>query len=81
MGDIKHKKDERLARAFWACVIIICLQVALYCLIRMNTSDSSSVKSLIFSIIMAVASWIECAYSIKAIYLHSIDDGGEVNVN
>lgn len=79
--DMKHKKDERLSWAFWACVIIICLQVALYCLIRMDTSASSSIKSLIFSIIMAVASWIECAYSIKAIYFHSIDDGGETNVN
>lgn len=79
--DMKHKEDDRLALAFWGCVIIICLQVALYCLIRMDTSDSSPVKSLICSMVMAAASWLECVYSIKAIYLHSTDDGGEANVN
>ena len=34
--DIKHCDDETLSWAFWLCVIIICLQIALYCLIRTN---------------------------------------------
>lgn len=76
--DMKHRDDERLAWAFWFCVIIICFQIALYCLIRATDSGSSAVKSIIASVIMALASGIVCAVSIKAMFQHSItEDGGE----
>lgn len=76
--DIKHCDDETLSWAFWLCVIIICLQIALYCLIRTNNSESGKVKSIIASICMMGASGITCGFSIKAIFQHSItEDGGE----
>ena len=78
--DIKHCDDETLSWAFWLCVIIICLQIALYCLIRTNNSESGKVKSIIASICMMGASKITCGFSIKAIFQHSItEDGGEEN--
>lgn len=80
--DMKKREDENLSWAFWGCVIIICLQVALYCLIRMGDSESNAQKSIIASVIMAVASWSNCAYSIRAMFQHSIaEDGGEGNVD
>lgn len=79
--DMKKRNDEKLSWAFWGCVIIICLQVALYCLIRTDTSDSSALKSLVASITMAIASWVDCAFSIRAMFQHSIsEDGGEDDV-
>lgn len=70
--DMKHCNDERLTWAFWICVIIICFQVALYCLIRSTESESGAIKSIIASVIMALASVIVCAVSIKAMFQHSI---------
>lgn len=79
--DMKKREDEKLAWAFWGCVIIICLQVALYCLIRMGNSESNAQKSIIASGIMVIASWVDCAYSIRVMFEHSItEDGGERNV-
>lgn len=79
--DMKQRNDEKLSWAFWGCVIIICLQVALYCLIRTDNSDSNAIKSLVASIIMSIASWMDCAFSIRAMFQHSItEDGGEDNV-
>lgn len=76
--DMKRYNDERLEWEFWKCVIIICLQVAIYCLIR-TTDSEVEVKSIIFSVIMVFASGGVCASSIKAMFLHSIKkkDGGE----
>ena len=76
--DMKRYNDERLEWEFWKCVIIICLQVAIYCLIR-TTDSEVEVKSIIFSVIMVFASGGVCASSIKAMFLHSIEkkDGGE----
>lgn len=76
--DMKKYNDERLEWAFWSCVIIICLQVALYCLIRTTDSNNGEVKSIISSAIMVLASGVVCAASIRAMFLHSItEDGGE----
>ncbi len=79
--DMKQRDDENLSWVFWGCVIIICFQVALYCLIRMGNSKGNEVKSVIASFIMVIASWLECAFSIRVMYQHSIaEDGGEENV-
>ena len=76
--DIKKREDERLSWAFWLCMIIICLQTALYCLIRMGNSDSNAIKSIIASIFMTIASWLECAFAIRTIFRHSIvEERGE----
>lgn len=80
--DMKKREDEKLSWAFWGCVIIICLQSAIYCLIRMGDSQNNALKSVIFSIIMAVASWIECGASIRIMFQHNnADEGGTENVD
>lgn len=80
--EVKQKDDEYLAWAFWGCTILVVFQSVLYCLIRMDASKSSEIKSIISSLIMMIASWISCVYSIKAIFQHSIsDERGEDNVN
>lgn len=79
--DMKHKDDEQLEWVFWLCIIIMCLQVALYCLIRSDISTNSEVKSIIASVIMMVASGANCSKAIRVMFLHSIvEDGGEHNV-
>lgn len=78
--DMKRTNDERLAKAFWACVIVIVFQVALYCLIRMDNSQFHTFKSVLSSVLMTIASWKENFYSINAMFLHSIsDEGGNDN--
>ncbi len=78
--EMKHRDDEKLEWAFWGCVIIICLQAALYCLIRTDNSTNSAIKSIIASGIMTFASWIDCAASIRAMFQHSItENGGEAD--
>ena len=75
--DMKRYNDERLEWEFWKCVIIICLQVALYCLIRTTDSENVELKS-ISSVIMVFASGVVCVSSIKAMFLHSTnEDRGE----
>lgn len=75
--DMKHKDDESLAWAFWACVVLICIQLTLYCVIRTNPSQDNQNKSLIASGIMVATSLIVCKCSLKALFLHSIDEGGK----
>ena len=79
--DMKNRDDERLDWAFWWCVIIVCLQVALYCLIRSDESTDGTVKSIFFSGVMLIASWGNCVNAIRAMFQHSIaENGGENNV-
>ena len=41
-------------------------------------SEKKEIKSIIVSVIMLMASWLCCGYSIKAMFQHSImDEGGE----
>lgn len=76
--DMKHRDDEQLEWAFWGCVIIICLQAALYCLIRTDNSINSAIKSVIASGIMVIASMLNCNKAIRAMFQHSIvEDGSE----
>lgn len=80
--DAKKREDEGLSRAFWGCIVIICLQVALYCLIKMENSEENAKKNIPVSALMMVASWGNCVYSIRAMFLHSIaENGGEKNVD
>lgn len=80
--DMKQREDEKLSWAFWGCIIIICFQSALYCLIRMGDSQNNAQKSIVVSIIMVIASWIDCAASIRVMFQHSItDEGGTENVD
>jgi len=75
--DIKQEKDEHLSWAFFCCAILVCIQILLYCLIRIDTSENQAIKSVISSIIILIASWICCNYSIRALFRHSIASGGD----
>lgn len=81
--EIKKKDDEYLSWAFWLCIIVVCFQLVLYCLIRTNTTESSTAKSIVASIIMVITSWICCAFSIKAMFKHSTvgNTGGDNSVS
>ena len=76
--EMKSKKDEYLSWAFFFCAILVCFQILLYCLTRIDFSEKKEIKSIIVSVIMLMASWLCCGYSIKAMFQHSImDEGGE----
>ena len=76
--EMKCKKDEYLSWAFFFCAILVCFQILLYCLTRIDFSEKKEIKSIIVSVIMLMASWLCCGYSIKAMFQHSImDEGGE----
>ena len=76
--EMKSKKDEYLSWAFFFCAILVCFQILLYCLTRIVFSEKKEIKSIIVSVIMLMASWLCCGYSIKAMFQHSImDEGGE----
>lgn len=70
--DIKQERDEYLSWAFFCCAILVCIQILLYCLIRIDTSENREIKSIISSVIILVASWLCCNYSIRALFHHSI---------
>jgi hypothetical protein len=70
--EIKHKNDEGISWAFFICLIIVCAQILLYCMTRIDDSTYCQIKSIIVSIIMMVASWISCTYAVKAMYIHSL---------
>ena len=76
--EMKNKNDEYLSWAFFFCAILVCFQILLYCLTRIDNSEKKEIKSIIVSVIMLIASWLCCGYSIKAIFQHSIlGEGGE----
>ena len=76
--EMKSKKDEYLSWAFFFCAILVCFQILLYCLTRIDFSEKKEIKSIIVSVIMLMASWLCCGYSIKAMFQHSImGEGGE----
>ena len=76
--EMKSKKDEYLSWAFFFCAILVCFQILLYCLTRIDFCEKKEIKSIIVSVIMLMASWLCCGYSIKAMFQHSImDEGGE----
>ena len=77
--EIKSEDDENLSWAFFFCAILVCIQILLYCLIRIDNSCNRQIKSIIASIIMVVASWVCCRYSIKVLFLHSTTKGGDEN--
>ena len=78
--EMKSKKDEYLSWAFFFCAILVCFQILLYCLTRIDFSEKKEIKSIIVSVIMLMASWLCCGYSIKAMFQHSImDEGGEAS--
>lgn len=80
--EIKKKNDEYLSWAFWGCIIVVCFQLVLYCLVKMTSGKSGVTASVIVSVIMISASWICCACSIKAMFQHStMDKGGDDNVD
>ncbi len=71
--EIKRKKDPKLTRAFVMCIFIVILQIAFYCLIRIDESEQHIAKGFWTSIPFVFASWFCCIYSIKAISKHSED--------
>ena len=72
--------DEYLNWAFWTCSIVVILQLAIYCSIRISTSDTLYIKSIISSVIMIATSWMSCNFAIKAMFQYSIrEKGGEEN--
>lgn len=75
--EIKKEDDENLSWAFFYCAILVCIQMLLYCLIRIDDSDYSELKSVISSLIMLCASWMCCNYSIKVLFMHSTTDRDE----
>lgn len=76
--EMKNKNDEYLSWAFFFCAILVCFQILLYCLTRIDNSEKKEIKSIIVSVIMLIASWLCCGYSIKAMFQHSIlGEGGE----
>jgi len=78
--EIKRKNDEYLSWAFWGCIIVVCFQLVLYCLVKITASEKGVVVSVVVSIVMMISSWICCACSIKAMFQHSIiDRGGDNN--
>lgn len=77
--EIKKEDDEYLSWAFFYCAILVCIQMLLYCLIRIDNSCNKQLKSVISSVIMVVASWICCSYSIRVLFLHSTTNGGDEN--
>ncbi len=80
--EIKKKNDEYLSWAFWGCIIVVCFQLVLYCLVKMTATEKGVVASVVVSVVMMISSWICCACSIKAMFRHStMDKGGDNNVN
>lgn len=76
--EMKSKKDEYLSWAFFSCAILVCFQILLYCLTRIDISEEKEIKSIVVSVIMLIASWLCCGYSIKAMFQHSImHEGGK----
>lgn len=72
--------DEYLNWAFWTCSIVVILQLATYCSIRISTSDTLYIKSIVSSVIMIATSWMSCNFAIKAMFQYSIrEKGGEEN--
>ena len=74
--DIKQNDDEKISWAFFTCLIIVCIQLLLYCMTRIDNSQQQAIKSIIASLIMLVASWLVCVYSIRAIYMHGVSNNG-----
>lgn len=74
--DMKNTDDEYMSQAFWRSIVISFLQLVVYCSIRMSTSDSKEIKSIVASLLMIFASLISCNYAIKAMFRHSISDNG-----
>lgn len=72
--EMKSKEDEYLSWAFFFCAILVCFQVLLYCLTRIEISEKKEMKSIVVSVIMLITSWLCCGISIKAMFLHSIMD-------
>lgn len=70
--EIKKKNDEYLSWAFWGCIIVVCFQLVLYCLVKITASEKGVVASVVVSIVMMISSWICCVCSIKAMFQHSI---------
>lgn len=79
--EMKKENDEYLSWAFFSCAILVCIQILLYCLIRIDISDYQQIKSVVSSFIILVASWICCSYSIKVLFRHSIACGGDDSVS
>ena len=77
--EMKSKQDEYLSWAFFSCAILVCFQILLYCLTRIDHSSKKEIKSIIVSVIMLIASWICCGYSIKVMFQHSIMDKGGID--
>lgn len=77
--EMKEKEDEYLSWTFFYCAILVCIQIGLYCLIRIDISENKQIKSVISSIIMLVASWICCNYSIRALFRHSTEKRSDKN--
>lgn len=77
--EIKKENDEYLSWAFFYCAILVCIQILLYCLIRIDISCNREIKSVISSVIMMIVSWMCCRYSIRVLFLHSTRSGGDIN--
>lgn len=73
--DIKKSDDTQLTNAFFLCVFLIILQIAFYCLIRIDSSEHHMLKGFLTSIPFVVASWLCCIYCIKAMANYSEKKG------
>ena len=54
---IKEKDDEKLSKAFFLSLVLICCQLTFYCLIKMKLAtitDKMNIKHTIISIIMSL---------------------------
>lgn len=79
--EIKKKDDEDLSWAYWVCIIVICFQLVLYCLIKMSP-EGKTISAVVVSIFMLISSWCCCTFAIKAMFKHSINcKGGDNNVD
>lgn len=76
--EIKNHNDDNITRIFFWPLIIICVQVLLYCMTRIDSSKYKEIKSIIMSMFMLIASWVDCSCAIKIMYKHcNSDDGGK----
>lgn len=73
--EAKKSEDHHLNTAFFICVIIVILQIAFYCLIRIDASKYHLIKGFWASLPFIIMSWLCCIYSIKALSAYA-EKGG-----
>lgn len=77
MFEIKKNDDEKLSWMLLLWAILICAQSLAYGLVRIDTASNKEIKSIVTSVVLMIASWFFCRYSIKTMFVHSLNNGGE----